>query len=174
METEYQNKSSTTMKTLILMRHAKSTWTHEIKDDRDRPLAKRGQKDISAIGHLFKEEKLMPQVMLLSPAARVRQTADLLVDKIGFQGDEYILNSLFMGEVDAYVKELRRVPDEAEVVLVIGHNPSLEGLLQMLTGEVQSMPSAGTACLAVEIDTWKEFSGNCPAKLICFWKPKEL
>jgi phosphohistidine phosphatase len=74
------------MKTLLLMRHAKSSWKHPDLPDQDRPLNKRGEKDAPRMGKYLKEKELVPQVILASPAKRIKQTVDGVLEKMPFKG----------------------------------------------------------------------------------------
>jgi len=161
------------MKTLLLMRHAKSSWGYKVKDDWDRPLAKRGEKNAPEMGKLLMEKELVPQVVLSSAAVRAKQTSELLIKAVDFRGDIHYLSSLYMGEVDVYPKEIRHLPDEANCALIIGHNPGLETLLQTLTGKIEALPTASIAYLTVPIDTWKDFDLDCASELVHLWKPKD-
>ncbi len=161
------------MKTLILMRHAKSSLAEKNTDDWDRPLSKRGRKNAVTMAKVLKEKEILPQVILASAAVRSHQTADLLVEELSFRGDIYYLASLYRGEVDTYLEAIRRLLDPADCVLVIGHNPVLESFLQMITGKVEALPTASLAYLQVPVNAWQELSLDTPAELVHFWKPKD-
>ena len=120
------------MKTLLLMRHGKSSWKDTKMKDRERPLNKRGRKSVPRMGELLKEAELVPQVIYSSSAVRARQTAEALVTACGFTGEVEYLDSFFMAEAEVYPKRLRKLPDDIERVMVIGHNPGLEALMQIL------------------------------------------
>jgi phosphohistidine phosphatase len=162
------------MKTLLIMRHAKSSWKEKNLKDRKRPLSKRGKRNAPQMGELIKEKELVPQVILASDALRSHQTAELLSGTSGFQGEVKYIDDLYMAEADEYLSALRKVPDELERVMVIGHNPGLESLLPLLTGRVESLPTAAIAHLVLPIDHWKELNKHTKAELIEIWRPKEL
>jgi len=162
------------MKTLILMRHAKSTWDSNIKDDRDRSLSKRGRKAVPEMGDKLRSKDIIPDVILCSIAVRARQTADLLAEKMEYRGDIYFLNSLYMAEPETYVRQIQRIPEEFSTALVIGHNPGLEGLLQLMTGTIESLPTASIAQLQIQIDSWGVFSFEAGSELLHLWRPKNL
>jgi phosphohistidine phosphatase len=161
------------MKTLILMRHAKSGIPEKGQHDWDRTLTKRGRKNTESLAKWLKEKNIVPQVILASAALRSRQTADLLTEELGFRGDLHFLSNLYLGEVDAYLDALHSMPDSTDCLLVIGHNPMLESLLQMLTGKVESLPTASVVFVQAPVDKWRELSFEITAKLETFWKPKE-
>lgn len=162
------------MKTILLMRHAKSSWDEQFKEDRDRPLSKRGRKNAGQIAKLLKEQKLIPGLILSSSAVRARQTANILVDMLNYQGDISFRNKLYMAEAETYVEEIQCLNDESNMILVIGHNPSLDNLLQMLTGKEETLTTASVAKLMVPIESWKEFTLSTRCELSALWRPKEL
>ncbi len=162
------------MKTLLIMRHAKSSWPHKVEEDRDRPLSKRGRKNAEQIGDRLKEEKIVPEVLLVSNAARAKETADLVMEAMHYQGDVYYLNSLYMAEVEGDLKAIQRLPDEVNCAMIIGHNPGLESLLQMMTGKVESLPTAAVAILRLPSAAWEDITLQTQAELVHMWKPKEL
>jgi phosphohistidine phosphatase len=162
------------MKTLLLMRHGKSSWKETKVKDHERPLNKRGQKSVPRMGELIKEAELVPQVILSSSAVRARQTAELLAPACGFTGEVQYFDSLYMAEPEAVIKRLRKLPDDVERVLVIGHNPGLEALVQMLSRRIESLPTASIAYFSLPIDTWKDFKKDIEAETMDIWRPKEL
>ena len=163
------------MKTLILARHAKSNMEEKHKDDWSRTLNKRGKKDVESIAKIFKgkEALTLPQVILASSAIRAKETAELLIGELEFRGDVHYLSSLYKGEIDTYLAEIQQMPDRAESLMVIGHNPALEGLLQCTTGKVEALPTASLVCLRVPVDSWKDFNFDITSEIVCFSKPKD-
>ncbi|HEY3344865.1 MAG TPA: histidine phosphatase family protein [Anaerolineaceae bacterium] len=162
------------MKTLLIMRHAKSSWKDKNLKDRKRPLSKRGKRNAPQMGELIKEKELIPQLILASEAVRSHQTAELLTQASGYQGEVRYFDNLYMAEADEYLSALRKLPDDLERVLVIGHNPGLESLLPLLTGRVESLPTAAIAHLVLPIEKWKDLNKHTKAELVGLWKPKEL
>ena len=161
------------MKTLLMMRHAKSDMDGKV-EDRQRPLSKRGKKNAERMGELLKDEKITPDLILASNANRARQTAELVIEAMKYMGDRCYLNRLYMAEAEAYAQEIVCLHDDVNSLLIIGHNPALESLLQLLTGKVESLPTAATAHLKLPIDSWRDFRLDTQAELINFWRPKEL
>jgi phosphohistidine phosphatase len=162
------------MKTLLIMRHAKSSWKDKDLKDRKRPLSKRGKRNAPQMGELIKEKELVPQIILASDAVRAHQTVELLTGTSGFSGKVQYDDDLYMAEADEYLDSLRKVSDDFERVMIVGHNPGLESLLPLLTGRVESLPTAAVAHLTLPIDHWKEISKKTKAELVEIWKPKEL
>lgn len=161
------------MKTLLLMRHAKSSWKDPAAQDHERPLNKRGEKDAPKVGKLLKDHNLVPHFIVSSTAARCAQTADLVGEKSGYTGEILYSDSLYLAEPQAIVEVLRDLPDEHKRVLVIGHNPGLEGLLQMLTGRVESLPTSALAYLVLPVKSWQELEVNTETELIDIWRLRD-
>jgi phosphohistidine phosphatase len=162
------------MKTLLLMRHAKSSWKDQELSDHERPLNKRGRKDAPRMGQLLCDRELIPQRILCSSALRAKQTAEALVEAAGNQAELMVLDRLYLAEADEYISVLREQPDHLERLMVIGHNPGLETLLQMLSGRIESLPTAVIAHLVLPIQHWTELSGETKGEMIEIWKPKEI
>ncbi|MCC6146076.1 MAG: histidine phosphatase family protein [Anaerolineaceae bacterium] len=162
------------MKTLLLMRHAKSSWKEEGIPDYERPLNKRGLKDAPRMGKLLFEKELTPQSILSSSALRARLTAELLVESSQFAGEANFLDSFYLAEADVYLKKLTTLPDVIERMLIIGHNPGLEGLLQIFSGRLESLSTAAIAHLVLPIKNWAEINGDTRGDLIALWRPRDL
>jgi len=162
------------MKTLLLMRHAKSSWKDSNLADHERPINKRGQKDAPRMGSILADRELVPQMLLSSTAVRARQTAEAVLDSSGFQGEVTYLDRLYLAEAEEYIAVLRELPDDIERVMVIGHNPGLETLLQLLSGLIESLPTAVIAHLALPIQHWSELTSETNGEIVDVWRPKEL
>jgi phosphohistidine phosphatase len=160
------------MKTLILMRHAKSSWKDHDLSDFERPLKKRGKKDAEMMAKLLVEKELLPQKLMSSSAKRARRTAEIIIE--GCKGDfpvEY-LDQLYMAEVSVYFNLLNAIPDELERVMIVGHNPSIESLVQMLSSQIESLPAGAVALVSLPIKSWKELNSETKCDLIDLYKPK--
>lgn len=162
------------MKTLLLMRHAKSSWKDSGLKDHERPLNKRGHHDAPLMGQVLVDRELLPQKILCSSAVRARQTAEALREAAGYPSEIDYLDRLYMAEVDEYLNVLRELPDDLERVMVIGHNPSMETVLQLLSGQIEALPTAVIAHLVLPISQWSQLNSNTEGELIEIWRPKEL
>jgi phosphohistidine phosphatase len=156
------------------MRHAKSSWKEKDLKDRKRPLSKRGKRNAPQMGKLIHEKELIPQLILSSSALRAKETAELFCEAFGYQGEVRYMDELYMAEADEILDVLKKLPDELERVMVIGHNPGLESMLPMLTKRVAALPTASIAYLTVPVDSWKDIHKKTRAELIELWSPKEL
>ena len=116
------------MRRVILLRHAKSSWDDPSLTDRERPLARRGRKDAPRMGKFLRKAGFVPDTVLCSSARRARDTWSLVADKLGKAPKPAIEEGLFMVAPRRLLARLRRLDDASETVLVVGHNPGLEGL----------------------------------------------
>ena len=157
------------MKTLLLMRHAKSSWKNKDLPDFERPLTHRGEKDAPEMGKLLKKKNLVPSVIIASPAVRARMTAEAVKKKSGYENEIVYLDQLYQAEVPAIIAALKGQPDDMETVMLIGHNPGLESVLQILTGKIESLPTASIVNIALPIEHWSEISVETKGKLVKTW-----
>ena len=162
------------MKTLFLMRHAKSSWKDDSLADHERPLKKRGKKDIKLIAKAMKKNGLKPDLILASSAVRAKETAELLAEALGFEGKLKVSDQLYMGEPSDYMEILKSIKEKHESVLIVGHNPGLEAYLQIIDGEIESLPTGGLGHLILAVDEWEDITLETMGDLVGFWKPKDL
>ncbi len=162
------------MKTLLLMRHAKSSWKDTELSDIDRPLNKRGKKDAPFMGAVLEEKELIPQLILSSTAVRARQTAELVTAAFNFTGEIRYLDYFYLAEPAAYLRGLAGAPDDLERVMVIGHNPGLEGLLQILSGRIEALPTSTIAYLSLPVDSWRDLHEDTECDLLELLIPHQL
>ena len=162
------------MKTLFLMRHAKSSWKDDGLADHERPLKKRGKKDIKLIAKVMKKNDLNPDLIITSSAVRAKDTAELMAEALGYKGKIIVAKDLYMGEPTDYLKILKDLKDKYESVLIVGHNPGLEAYLQIIDGEIEALPTSGLGYLMLAIDEWKDIAMETMGDLVGFWRPKDL
>jgi phosphohistidine phosphatase len=164
------------MKTLLILRHAKSSWKEQDLTDHDRPLNKRGNNDALRIGKLVKDEDLIPDLIISSTAVRDKKTAELVAKACKYKGKIVLNHSLYGAEPAAYLKILEGLPDKHMVVLVVGHNPSVEDTVELLTGSPDViMPTCALAQISLPIQNWAELKKQkIKGKLLKVWRPKEL
>lgn len=162
------------MKTLLLLRHAKSSWKYPDLADHDRPLNKRGKLTAPRIGQLLKDQDLLPDLILSSTAARAQTTARKVARASGYLGDIRLTRELYESGPETYLALLQAVADDHQRVLVVGHNPDLEMLLEHLTDEAEILPTAALALVELSITHWQELNDNTEGRLVRVWRPKEL
>jgi phosphohistidine phosphatase len=162
------------MKSLLIMRHAKSSWKDTDIQDFDRPLNKRGRSDAPVMGQLLRDRELLPQRILSSTAVRARTTVESIVVASGYKGEIIYLDSFYMAEPITYLESLRLLSDDLERVMIMGHNPGLESLLQQLSRQVVALPTAAVAYLTLPIKHWAELKVNTEGELVEYWVPRDL
>ena len=123
------------MKTLTILRHAKSSWDHPDLDDFDRPLNDRGREAARAIGRELKRRSIAFDHVLASPAVRVRETLEELTRAYGSQFDTRFEPDLYMASAQGVLQQVRRIPDQCGSPLIVGHNPAVQRLILDLTGD---------------------------------------
>jgi phosphohistidine phosphatase len=164
------------MKTLLLLRHAKSSWKDPDLPDHDRPLNKRGQNDAPRMGKLLKDEDLIPDLIMSSTAVRAKKTAELVAKACKYKGEISLNKSLYGAEPADYLKILQELSDKHKTVLVVGHSPSVEETVDVLTGSPDViMPTCTLAHISLPIQNWAELNKQkIKGKLLKVWRPKEL
>jgi phosphohistidine phosphatase len=162
------------MKTLLLLRHAKSSWKDSDLDDHERPLNKRGKKDAPRMGQLLKDEGLVPDLILASSAKRCRKTADHVIHTSGYRGETRITGDLYEANATRLRQALAGLPDGVSRVLLIAHNPGLEELLEPLAGAYTPLSTSALAQIDLSIERWGEFTSETPGKVVQVWQPQEL
>jgi phosphohistidine phosphatase len=162
------------MKTLLVLRHAKSSWNDPALDDHERPLSTRGRRDGPRMGALVREYGLIPDVVISSDAVRARLTAEAVAEAARYAGEILLDRRLYMASPADIRSLLRTVPDKAETVMIVGHNPGLEELAALLTGERQDLPTAALVQIVLPIDQWRDLKLSTRGTLVGHWRPKEL
>ena len=162
------------MKTLLLLRHAKSSWKKDNLPDHDRPLNKRGKQDAPRMGKLIQSKGLVPDLIISSTAKHAQKTARLVAEESGYDGEIEFDRDLYAFEPSAYLEKLTLIGDHIQIVLLVGHNPGLEELLDQLTGEYLPMPTAALAHINLLIDSWSDLDDETQSQLVNLWRPKEL
>ncbi|SRR5579883_1549792 len=162
-----------TMKNLILLRHAKSSWDEPALSDFDRPLNNRGKKAAPIIGKLMKERQLKPDLILCSPSKRTKQTAKLVLDSAKLDLDVTFDKGIYEASTSKLLNILKSQEATAESILMIGHNPGLEDLLTELTGCHEHFPTAALANIVLDIENWKGIKYGA-GELKWIVRPKEI
>lgn len=161
------------MKTLLLLRHAKSDWDDSSLRDFDRPLADRGKRDAPRMGRALKERGPAPELIVSSPAARAKATAEAAIKSGGFTADLQFDEGIYDASTPELLRIVRRLPDERSCVLMVGHNPGFEGLVNRLSGAQEQMTTAALAAIEFQVDRWEDVEDG-QGKLLWFLTPKRL
>ena len=156
-----------------MLRHGKAA-QDDAGSDRERPLTQRGKRDADGVGHLLREDDLRPDRVISSSAERASDTARRVVAAAKFGGVIDELDELYLAEPEAYITAVKRLAGDAERVLLVGHNPGLEALALILTGEPLSLPTAGLVVCALPIASFGDLSLQVRGNLLRFVRPKDL
>jgi len=162
------------MKTLLLLRHAKSSWDDPSLSDHDRPLNPRGKRDAPRMGLLLREKKLVPDLILSSTATRARKTAQKVVKSCDYTGKIELVPELYDSNINSYKQVLAQRGGRCERILLVGHNPEFENFLFSLTGCREKMSTAALAHVRLSINCWEEILSHGKGELLSLWRPKEL
>ena len=162
------------MKTLLILRHAKSSWKDDQVGDHDRPLNKRGKRDAPRMGELVQQVQLQPELIISSTAKRARKTASRVAKQCGYQGIIELQGTLYLAPPGAYIEALRKVDDPVNRVMVVGHNPGLEQLLTLLTGQHILLPTATLAHVELDLARWRDMNTQTRGTLVDLWRPDSL
>lgn len=144
------------MKTLLLMRHAKSDWGDVSLRDFDRPLAERGERDAPRMARELSARGPLPDLIISSPAVRARQTAEAVIRASGLNVPLEFESSIYEASTSELMKVARSIPDAPACAMLVGHNPGFEGMVARLTGAEERMPTAAIACIEFDIDRWED------------------
>lgn len=142
------------MKTIYLLRHAKSSWKDESLSDIERPLNGRGQKASETMGAFLKREKVMVDLVLSSSAVRARQTTDRLLAAANISTDVRFDERIYEAEVQRLLEIVKQIENTKKSVLLVGHNPGFEEFLEWLTGTFDTMPTATLAKVVLKTSSW--------------------
>jgi phosphohistidine phosphatase len=147
------------MKTLYLMRHAKSSWSFDELRDQERPLNDRGREDAPRMGQALVKRDIHPNLLVSSPAVRALSTAVLVARELGYERDHIQIEpAIYQADLDTLLSVVRALPDSAQSVLLTGHNPTITDVANYLSpsplhGE---MPTAAIMCLHFNTEHWAE------------------
>ncbi len=164
------------MKTLIVVRHAKSSWDRPELDDFHRPLNERGQRDAPRMAKRLKERDFTINRMLTSGAVRAKTTCVAFAEVLNFPGNQIeVLPELYHASSEDLLATIKRLKDHAvehEVALLFGHNPGLTEFVNSLVDEdIDNIPTTGIVCCRLDIDRWKDIAWSC-GQLEFFDTPK--
>jgi phosphohistidine phosphatase len=162
------------MKTLLVLRHAKSSWNDPARDDHERRLNKRGRRDGPRMGELVREYGLIPDLVISSDAVRARLTAEAMAEAAGYTGEVLLDPHLYLASPADILSVLRTVRENADTVMIVGHNPGLEELVEQLTSEQPDLPTGALAQIVLPIVRWRDLEPSTRGRLMGHWRPKEL
>ena len=153
------------MRRLLLLRHAKTERDSPSGLDRDRRLDARGREDAPVIGDYMREHKLVPDLALVSPATRTRQTFELLAPALAAEVEADFIGDLYGADAREVLQIVRAADADAKSILVIGHNPGLHELSLLLIGKAkaedreeldENLPTSGLVVFKFTVDDWSD------------------
>ncbi|SNC76037.1 phosphohistidine phosphatase [Hymenobacter gelipurpurascens] len=150
------------MKTLYLMRHAKSSWSFDDLTDQERPLNGRGRDDAPTMGQALANRNIQLNLLVSSPAVRALSTAALVAKEIDYPHDKIqVIDRIYGAEVMDLLDVVRQFPDEADSVLLVGHNNTLTEFANLLSpSSLPELPTAAIVCLKFSCDQWAAINQN--------------
>lgn len=161
------------MKTLYLLRHAKSSWKDDSLEDFERPLKKKGLGDAQLVGKVIRQRELNLDLVISSSAERARQTTQLVLMSADKRVELKFDERLYEAGMRRLLTLVSRLDSQANSVMLVGHNPGFEELLKTLTGEDHTMPTAALAGIEFDVDDWSQVKART-GRLTLFLTPKDL
>jgi len=161
------------MKTLFLLRHAKSSWSDPQLSDFDRPLNERGRRTAPFMGQVMRERGYRPAIIISSPARRAKDTAMLVAGVLEHPESIQFEDRLYEAGPQTLLSITRAIDIDHSSAMLVGHNPGTEGFVRLLTGKNEPMPTASLAVIELAIESWSDAElgrGNLKEVL----RPKEL
>jgi phosphohistidine phosphatase len=153
------------MKTLFLVRHAKSSWDDAALPDKDRPLNDRGKRDAAKMGERLAKHDVKPDLILSSPARRALTTAEIIAKKLDYKRKSIVVDGrLYATEADDLLSAIRKLGNKPKRVMIFGHNPELTELANRLSSKITRMPTCAVAEFTFEAKSWSSIGEDKPSK----------
>ncbi len=162
------------MKTLYLVRHAKSSWKYEDLSDFDRPLNKRGRRDAPLMGRVLKQQKIRPELLVSSPANRAISAARMIAAEIGYAAEDIRSEErIYHASCTELLMLIRETNDSVGSLMMVGHNPGLTDVSNLLCDRyLDNIPTTGIVRIAFAIDSWRELAQGA-GTMTAFEYPKK-
>lgn len=163
------------MKTLYVIRHAKSSWDVKTLDDIERPLSERGKRDAPRMGKRLKEKDIHPDLIMSSPAKRAFSTAKKIAKILKYPKEAIKVDKkLYHGDEDTMLESLARIKDKHNVVIIFGHNPGLTDFVNSIMSEeldIDNVPTCGVVAFQFQAERWDQVTWGT-GKMLFFDYPK--
>jgi phosphohistidine phosphatase len=154
------------MKTLFLVRHAKSSRDDPSLPDRDRPLDARGKQDAPKMGKRLAKRDVKLDLVLSSPALRALTTAHLIAEEVGYKRKDIVVdNRLYVSSADDLLAVIRALDKKLSCVMLFGHNPEFTDLAHRLSSEIIDMPTCAVVEFNFDTKAWSDVGELRPAKV---------
>ena len=145
------------MKTLFLVRHAKSTRDDPALPDRERPLDDRGRRDAPKMGKRLSKRDVKPDLIVSSPARRALTTAYLIADEIGYARTDIVVDDrLYASSAGDLLAVIHALDKKLEQVMLVGHNPEFTDLAHRLSSKISDMPTCAVAEFRFDMKAWSD------------------
>jgi phosphohistidine phosphatase len=163
------------MKTLIVVRHAKSSWDDPELSDFKRPLNDRGEHDASRMARRLKEKDLSVDAVVSSPAVRALMTCHVFADVLKFPKDQVQeIRELYHAGDEIILDVVKKLGDHMKVAMLFGHNPGLTDFVNnLLDEEIDNVPTTGIVCCNLKIGKWSDARWGCGEMVFFDWPKKE-
>jgi phosphohistidine phosphatase len=162
------------MKTLYLIRHAKSDWDNPKLSDIKRPLNKRGEKDAPMMAGILKKKNIKPDLFISSPSVRTTTTAKYFCKELDYDNNEVIIeDDIYLGSHQTLLNIISNLDNELISVVLFGHNPGITDLVNSLSPTlIDNVPTCGIVAINFEVNHWNEINKSNSA-LLFFEYPKK-
>jgi phosphohistidine phosphatase len=168
------------MRTVMMLRHGKSSWSDPTLADVDRPLAPRGRRAATKISRYLRRSKVRPDLVLCSPSLRTRQTLEAIQPSLGGRSSVEYVPELYGSSAQELLQRLRAIPDSVESVMIVGHNPGLHDLARELASQgaklpqlEEKFPTSALATLVFPGESWAVLRPG-EAELVDYVVPRQL
>jgi len=165
------------MRTIYLVRHAKSSWKNAELDDIDRPLNGRGVRNAYEMAGRLEQQNIVPDILVTSPAIRAAHTAIIFARVLGYPGTKIRFNEDLYGVAShQFLEIIQEIKDSRKTAMLFSHNPGVTNLANDLVGneaEIENVPTSGIVCVEYNVNSWskiKPYTG----KLYFFDYPKKM
>lgn len=143
------------MKTLYLLRHAKSGWNDASLTDHDRTLEPRGERDAAKMGQRWAHHHVKPELIIASSAVRAQTTARIVAQALTYEADHIVINErLYAATPDTLIAVIEGIDDRLSRVMLVAHNPGLTELAQHFNRKIHDMPTCALVEFKFDTDTW--------------------
>ena len=151
------------MKTLFLVRHAKSSRDEPALSDKDRPLNDRGKRDAPKMGERLAKRDVTPDLILSSPAKRALKTAQIIAKKLDYKLADIVVNErLYATGADDLLDVIRKLGAKPKSVMLFGHNPELTELAHRLSSKIAHLPTCAVAEFTFDAKSWAAIGKDKP------------
>jgi phosphohistidine phosphatase len=167
------SKTISVLKTLILIRHAKSSWEDASLNDFERPLNDRGKKDAPMMADRLHERGIKVDAFISSPAKRAKRTAEQFVKRYKKEGGDLILKTeLYMAGEETFIKLMEKLDDQMDCVAMFSHNPSITDFANSLADvHIDNIPTCGIFAVSIDANKWNK-TKEAKKKFLFFDYPK--